>query len=266
MGQFKFSIDFEKACSLELLNSKPFAKLLISICLSFFLRILASDFETLQFIADFKTTPHDPTALYFVSSKFHRFFLKNLNTFEINTRILRIGNVAQSAPYSSYDPVYQAIPQFSQNNLAQYSVPNVAPTSPTFAFPYSAPTTAATYPTQPTGSAYPLAKPSYSLYSIEQQYLTAPAYYPSFSSPSAPPSTPVSYAYNPVTSFFKYRGSSPYAFDQLSLIDKRNTYPFQQLNAGESLPQSHSSNFNFGLAGEVYQPARFSRNATVVYH
>ncbi|CAD6993526.1 major royal jelly protein 1 [Ceratitis capitata] len=52
--------------------------------------VLAHDRDRLQFVADMTTTPHEPGVVYAVSSKFHRFFLKNLNHNEINNRILRL--------------------------------------------------------------------------------------------------------------------------------------------------------------------------------
>lgn len=53
-------------------------------------QVLAFDQDQLQFAADIRTTPNDPGYLYVITSKFHRFFLKNLNTNEPNTHILRI--------------------------------------------------------------------------------------------------------------------------------------------------------------------------------
>ncbi|KAG5671106.1 hypothetical protein PVAND_001320 [Polypedilum vanderplanki] len=229
-------------------------------------RVLAYDFETLQFIADFKTSPKDPGALYFVSSRFHRFFLKNVSPFEVNTRILRIGNVVQSSPYGAFAPSFHAIPQFSQNSLAPF------PTSPSI-FPSSLPSFG--FSTTPDKANYGFS------YNIAPQYPTkSNNFYPSiYTHQNHQPSTsylaptPISFptaaaspSYNPVTSFFKFRGSSPYAFEQFSLIDKRSEYPFQQLNAGESLPRpssSASSYMNFNYGNEVYRPSRFTRNVNI---
>lgn len=52
------------------------------------------DQEKIQFAADLRTPDRDGTALYVLTSKFHRFFLKNLDANEFNTRILRIDGVA----------------------------------------------------------------------------------------------------------------------------------------------------------------------------
>ncbi|XP_017855822.1 PREDICTED: major royal jelly protein 1 [Drosophila arizonae] len=52
--------------------------------------VLAQDVDRLQFVADLTTTRAEPGVVYAISSKFHRFFLKNLNPNEYNNRILRI--------------------------------------------------------------------------------------------------------------------------------------------------------------------------------
>lgn len=63
--------------------------------------VLAQDRDRLQFVADMTTTPHEPGVFYAVSSKFHRFFLKNLNPNEVNNRILRLPLPSgYSAPHS----------------------------------------------------------------------------------------------------------------------------------------------------------------------
>lgn len=229
-------------------------------------RVLAYDFESLQFVADFKATKHDPNAIYFVSSRFHRFFLKNVNPFEINTRILRIGNVVQPAPTYSFNPTgFHPIPNFGQNSLAPYTFSNVAPTSPS-AYPFGNPSAGYSV-------ALPVQKPSYSYsYNVLPSQYPQPQSVPASFIPPTPSSAPFSFpptssAYNhPVTSFFKYRGSSPYAFEQFGLSEKQGDYQFQQLNAGETLPHSSSSyvNINFdggSLGGEIYRPTRYLRNS-----
>lgn len=214
----------------------------------FFNRTIAYDYEALQFVADFKTTPHDPTAIYFVSSKFHRFFLKNVSPYELNTRILRIGNVVQSSPHN-FAPSFQTIPQFSQNSL----VPS--PQSP---FPTSG------YPSPPP-NAYSV-QPNYSYYNFVNQYPTSriapqPTYAPT---PAVYPTT--SYNHQPVTSFYKFRGSSPYAYERFGLAERHQNFPSYHtthLNAGETIPQQPSAyaNFNYGFtSGDVY---RSTRNATL---
>jgi hypothetical protein len=213
-------------------------------------------------VADFKVVPHDPNALYMVSSKFHRFFLKNISPFEVNTRIIRIGNVAQSSPYA-FAPAYPAIPQYTQNSL----IPSQQQQQPQF------PTSAAPgFPQYPVATASPLQSPNYSFYNFVNQYPTNRPIFPS--PPSAPayapaPIQPTQVAFptysnqEPVTSFYKFRGSTPYAFDRFDLIDRRNSYSWRpsQLNAGETYPAPSQptayANFNFGgLTGEVYRPTR----------
>lgn len=52
--------------------------------------VLAFDVDKFQFVADIRITLRDPFSVYVLSSKFHRFFLKNLEPNEINTRLIRI--------------------------------------------------------------------------------------------------------------------------------------------------------------------------------
>ncbi|KAG4067883.1 hypothetical protein HA402_010569 [Bradysia odoriphaga] len=59
-------------------------------------RVLAYDADQFQFVADMRIQASDPSSLYVLSSKFHRFFLKNLEPTEVNTRILRIESVQPS--------------------------------------------------------------------------------------------------------------------------------------------------------------------------
>ncbi|XP_065366831.1 major royal jelly protein 1 [Calliphora vicina] len=83
--------------------------------------ILAQDKEHLQFISDITLSPHDPGYVYVISSKFHRFFLKNLNVEEVNNRLIRI-------PLPGYTPHLPAIqpspyalkPYAIQGNLNSY--------------------------------------------------------------------------------------------------------------------------------------------------
>jgi len=267
-------------------------------------RVLAFDYETLQFVADFKTTDKDPGALYFVSSRFHRFFLKNINPYEINTRIMRIGNVVQSLPSAQpptyqFNPSYNSIAAQSPQQYQQYS--QAMPTASASLFPYhhqqqqqqlAAPPTTAyqSYSVQPQVFPTAIAPPpnaagvapkpnGFSLYSYAQQYPAPTLQYPSPSPSSAP--SPVHFPQSPVR-IYRPRGQQqqqlalpPYAFVGIDKRNNNNNYPFQQLNFGETLPQSNSLvNLNFG--GEVYRPntryvrhpastSSLLRNATV-YH
>lgn len=257
------------------LRNKSFYSLFSNLGFFFICRVLAFDFETLQFIADFKTTDKDPNALYFVSSRFQRFFLKNVNPYEINTRIMRIGNVAQSSPSHSLSQGIPAIPQYDHNSLVPFTLPNVVPSpTPSFTFPTSSsyhhpssiPASSSSYSPsyqQPLrSSAFSqsvMPKPGYSLYNYAQHF-PQKSFFPT--SPSySPTSSPLTLHQNPVRSFFKHRSTAPYTFEHFGVVDKSNSYPFQQLNAGETLPQPNSmANLNFGFAGEVYRPNRFARN------
>lgn len=192
-------------------------------------RVLAFDFETLQFIADFKTTEKDPNALYFVSSRFHRFFLKNVNPYEINTRIMRIGNVIQSSPSHPFSQGVQPNPQYASVSPASFL--------PYLTFPYQA-------------QHYSQQNPP-SLYNYAQQFPQK------FISPF-PAHTPVQNSH--VKPFYKFQEPSPYAFEQLDVINKGTSYMFQHLNTGKLFPQLNTlKNFNFDSAGEVYRPDRFAR-------
>lgn len=78
---------------------------------------MAQDKDHLQFISDITLTPHDPGYVYVISSKFHRFFLKNLNTNEVNNRIIRI-------PLPGYKPALTALQPSSPYSLKPYAIQN----------------------------------------------------------------------------------------------------------------------------------------------
>lgn len=211
--------------------------------------------------------------MYFVSSKFHRFFLKNINPNEINTRIIRIGNVVQSSPYN-YASTFQAIPQFNQNSLIpqHHHFPSPAPSFHGFHHPSSSSSYPVASPTPQPQSVVNYPNPNYSFYNFVNQYPTSRPYPAPQSQPqptyatapqaSHPISFPsYSHQTSPVTSsFFNFRGSTPYAFDRFDMMDRRNSYSSynHNLNAGESLPQPTAyANINFeGLKGEIYRPTR----------
>lgn len=174
-----------------------------------FFRTLAFDFEQLQFVADFKTTTRDPNALYLVSSRFHKFFLKTVNPREINTRIIRISGVIPSAftpsSFNGFD-----------NNL----------------YPFVHQPTPSPYPIHPTHSSFnipPVTQrpyhPFYNYIPQKSYFPTAPTYTSSFSG-----------FQNPLRSYYSLRGPHSYTNFETFGVDPRG-YPFQQLNAGETLPQ-----------------------------
>ncbi|CRK89988.1 CLUMA_CG003715, isoform A [Clunio marinus] len=234
-------------------------------------KVLAYDYETLQFIADFKTTKNDPSALYFVSSRFHRFFLKSINPYEINTRILRINNVVQSSPSIPFAPV---LPSYQQNGLNQYSLPDIA-TAPahTFAYQAAAPSLSPIYPhhqqypTSAFSSNY-VSKNGFSNYNFAQHYPTKNIY--PTSPVYGPPTNTFPFVHSSTRPVYKFQEPQPYNYEQFSVIDRRNSYPFQKLNAGETLPQPNNLvNLNFGYSGNAYKYNRFARNLlqnTTSYH
>lgn len=87
-------------------------------------KVLAFDTDKLQFVADIRTPARDPGAIYILSSRFHRFFLKNLNTNEINTRILRIGDSGIVAPATTAPSshLYGRRPTFGSSPLPTTNV------------------------------------------------------------------------------------------------------------------------------------------------
>lgn len=89
--------------------------------------VLSYDPQRLQFVADLLAPVQDAGSVYILSSRFHRFFLKNVDTQDINTRVLRLGGVLEAPA-----------PQFNHGNGLSvsyadgYSIeqPNLFPTSP----------------------------------------------------------------------------------------------------------------------------------------
>lgn len=77
-----------------LINAITFVHRIVTIHRSIIIcRVLAYDPEQLQFVADIRTTERDPGAIYVLSSRFHRYFLKNLNPGEPNVRIMRLNEL-----------------------------------------------------------------------------------------------------------------------------------------------------------------------------
>lgn len=97
-----------------------------------FYRVLAYDPEEIQFAADIRTTPYDPSNLYILTSRFHRYFLKNINTNEPNTRILRIKIQPPSySPFTGFNvekPIKRPVSIY--NNHLPLSAYTLQPTSP----------------------------------------------------------------------------------------------------------------------------------------
>lgn len=102
--------------------------------------MLAFDPDRLQFVADIRAPIRDPGSIYVLSSRFHRYFLKNLDTRDINVRIIRLPAVA-GPPLASPKPLLNyASSAFTLENALNY------PTSPA-TFGHSTPAHYSTGPT-----------------------------------------------------------------------------------------------------------------------
>ncbi|XP_075154090.1 L-dopachrome tautomerase yellow-e [Haematobia irritans] len=93
--------------------------------------ILAQDQIRLQFISDMTVPAHDNRHVYVISSKFHRFFLKNLNTDEVNNRIIKIPlpGIKTASPLYHFPNSYQTrtypgIPLHLPQNHHYYQLTN----------------------------------------------------------------------------------------------------------------------------------------------
>lgn len=111
--------------------------------------VLAQDRDHLQFISDLTLTPHDPGYVYAVSSKFHRFFLKNLNTEEVNNRIVRIPLPGYAPTGTAIQPTSLSFKPYSiQSNLNTYLhlTNSIHPKSKSIGNFFSRPAAANTHP------------------------------------------------------------------------------------------------------------------------
>lgn len=108
-----------------------------------FIRVLSYDTERLQFVADLIAPAQDPGSIYVLSSRFHRFFLKNVNTQDINTRILRIDGVTS--------PLQQHLQHGNVlgPNFGPHGYTNLFPTSPPSPLLYKTEITHAPYSPRP---------------------------------------------------------------------------------------------------------------------
>lgn len=203
-------------------------------------KVLAQDPVRLQFIADFKTTSKEPGSLYVISSRFHRFFLKNVDPKDINIRIMRISNIVPTAPVHPFG--LPAVPQLynnvlggvHQNQVASPVWPNLNQSpKPGFSFynPYSHPGQYFHRPAQPQ---YPSQVPSAPPVSPQPNPYYAqptapssqyPPRSPAYSNP-APPLAP-----RPQNNYLGY--NHPYAFEQFGVPNRNVNNPFFQLNTGE---------------------------------
>lgn len=90
-------------------------------------RVLAVDQQRLQFVADLATSASDPGALYAISSRFQRFFLRTLNKNDINTRIMRIETYATRPVMRNQYTPYQFTP--GMTNPVGYTPALTTPTA-----------------------------------------------------------------------------------------------------------------------------------------
>ncbi|XP_050083037.1 major royal jelly protein 1-like [Anopheles aquasalis] len=180
--------------------------------------ILAQDQEKIQFAADLRTPDRDETALYVLTSKFHRFFLKNLDANEFNTRILRIDGVIppSSAPPSATRQRFTS----GHINYGPLSGAFYKPSPPTVTSPYD-----------------PLSNPFH------------PAKVPAVGAPTVGAKTYASFVQN-------FYGKQPFSYESVPIIDKsKPVNPFFVLNSGEkTFPPPHVPRPQFGLNGEIFIP------------
>lgn len=127
--------------------------------LPFLFRIITVDEERIQFVADIITPKHDPDYIYVLSSRFHKYFLKNLDKNDINVRIMRIRDIDVRPPAAStHRPSSSLIsagytkPPFStlspsgtgSTSYSHFSSP-YQPKSPHFTFNHQLPVTKSPY-------------------------------------------------------------------------------------------------------------------------
>ncbi|XP_050069454.1 major royal jelly protein 1-like [Anopheles maculipalpis] len=177
--------------------------------------LLAQDKERIQFAADLRTPDRDETALYILTSKFHRFYLKNLNADEVNTRILRIdGVVKRNVPL--------------QQNTLFSNQHRFAPTRPSYEHVSS-------------NSFYNFPASSSSQFDKSLPVRTAP------------PSNGVK-SYSSFVQNFYGKPPHPYNYEPVAIIDKTKPInPFFVLNSGEkTFPPPHVPRPQFGLNGEIF--------------
>lgn len=111
------------------------------------MHVLAQDAQLLQFISDMSFNDDEPGFIYVFSSRFHRFFLKNLNPGEVNLRIVKVPLVGvekvhsllplKSFDLSDLDVYYQitnTVPEKITTNMryapTYFSQPNFTPKDP----------------------------------------------------------------------------------------------------------------------------------------
>ncbi|XP_058451836.1 major royal jelly protein 1 [Malaya genurostris] len=178
-------------------------------------QILAQDQERLQFTADLRTPARDGTALYILTSRFHRFFLKNVDANEFNTRILRIDGVVSSGkPNQLAEPAYRPT---IEANSPYYSLPVVTPPPPPSPSPFKP-----LPQTIPVTKYYPQKPANMNTYAFVQNYLA--------------------------------NSKQPYPYEPVPVIDRTKINPFFTLNSGEKPFPPMRPRPQYGLNGEIFFP------------
>lgn len=164
---------------------------------------MAYDKERLQFVADLSAPVQDAGSLYVLSSRFHRFFLRNLNTQDINTRIMRIGGAVSPIQTPLHHGNVITPNTYQSGGIPSYQlqpgVQNLFPTSPA-----SGP-----------GSNAPL------LYKTE---ITHAPYSP----------RPIADIKSSFVDNFFNSIRQPYQYEPVGVINKSVKNPFTALNTGET--------------------------------
>ena len=177
--------------------------------------VLAVDEERIQFVADIAIPKHDPGNIYVLSSRFHRFFLKNLDKNDINVRIMRMRDVTKDTRALVTPPLslITRTPGFTKA-----PVPTVTTT-------FAVPTAPSTFST------------SFSGFSLKPFPSTVAPY--TFSTHRHLHNHPFS-----VTKL-------PYPFESVGVVNKAVRNPFLLLNAGErpSLVNDIHRNYNIIHSG-----------------
>lgn len=146
-------------------------------------------------MADLTAPAQDPGAIYVLSSRFHRFFLRNVNQNDINTRILRISGA------TTHPLQHQQHQQHLRGNVL--STPIYSGQAYTNLFPTSAP------------SSSPL------LYKTE---ITHAPYSP----------RPINEIKSSFVDNFFNSIRQPYQYEPVGVINKNVKNPFTALNTGET--------------------------------
>lgn len=163
---------------------------------------MAYDKERLQFVADLIAPAQDGGSIYVLSSRFHRFFLRNLNTQDINTRIMRIGGAV--SPLQT--------PLHHGNGLTpnQYQPGGGIPT----------------YQLQPGSNLFPASSPS--------GPSNAPLLYKTEITHAPYAQRPISDIKSSFVDNFFNSIRQPYQYEPVGVINKAVKNPFTALNTGET--------------------------------